>query len=58
MLDILGKGNLIENLEFLQDNKLQRTIVVGILLKKVGQQVKDSISIVDLLSPKFPIKLP
>ena len=39
----------MENLEFLQDNTLQHTIIVEILSKKVGQQVRDSISIADLL---------
>ena len=40
----------MENMEVLQDNTLQYTILVEILLMKVGQQVRDSISIVDLLS--------
>ena len=39
----------MEMLEFLQDNTLQYTILVEMLLSKVGQQVRDSISVVDLL---------
>ena len=40
----------MEHLEFLQDYTLQHTILVEILLMKVGEQFKDSILIVDLLS--------
>ena len=37
-IHVLGDGNLIENLEILQDNTLQHTTLVEILPKKVGQQ--------------------
>ena len=44
--------------EFLQDNTLQHTSQVGILLTKVGQPVRDIISPLDLLSyVKFPPKM-
>ena len=40
----------MENLELLHDNVLHLTILVEILFTKVGQKVRDSISVDDLFS--------
>ena len=40
----------MEHLEFLQETTLRHSILMEILITKVGQQVRDSISILDLLS--------